>query len=219
MQIISGKLDELVLQFRDCWIGAASVAIKKKGVFHVAFSGGRSPAPFLSALMDIDRSFWSKTCVYQVDERFVDQDHQDQNWRMIQEVLLNNVDCLKSFPMVIDTTDIDKQVERYNQLTNNITLDLVLLGIGDDGHTASLFPEIDYLNHGHDVVKTKCSYLPYERISLSLKKINAAEQCFFIVLGENKSKIIKGVLDQDPQYPASHIKTKQSSILFTTALI
>jgi 6-phosphogluconolactonase len=204
----------------------ANVAIEQRDAFHLALAGGSTPKSVyeLMAREPYHSVFpWNKMHFYFGDERCVPADHADSNYRMAREALLSKVPVPEGnvHPIVIDQDNNSASAQRYedelkNHLPRNDTaavLDLVLLGIGDDGHTASLFPGTPILNE-----KVKWVDAVYVekfaawRISMTYPLINAAANVFVIAAGSGKSDILNAVLAGEGkqsgggQYPVQGIR-------------
>ena len=193
----------------------AENSIKERGSFLIGLSGG-SLATFLGKLMFPLRAQMDKWHVFLVDERFVPIDHPDSNYRAIREAW---TDCLKCqwYPAVFncDNINVDDAAVKYEAVIKNVfgkyntdSFDLLLLGLGPDGHTASLFPSHpDFLNNlttSSLVIPVRDSPKPPSlRISLSPKAIKDAKASAFIITNSAaKAPIIKSIIkDHDKQYP------------------
>jgi 6-phosphogluconolactonase len=153
-----------------------SDAIAARGVATIALSGGRSPRAVLEALREMPLD-WAKVIVAQVDERWVDPSHADSNERLIREALLTGpAAAARLVPMKNDADDAYQGQAACEEAMAALPwpIDIMLLGMGEDGHTASLFPEADEL---HDGLTTQALTLavtppaaPHQRLSLSLRE-------------------------------------------------
>lgn len=206
----------------DAIVVKASQAVQAHGSFHIALAGGSTPKSIYE-LMATDRYQkqipWSKTHVYFGDERCVPADHPDSNYRMATEALLAKVPLPENniHPMRIDLSNIAASAERYeeelkNSLPDNgatAVFDLILLGIGDDGHTASLFPGTDILEEvGKWAAAVYVEKFDAWRISLTYPVINAAANVFIIAAGSGKQHILKQVLTSestDDAFPVQRV--------------
>jgi 6-phosphogluconolactonase len=206
------------------WQAASQLAVQERRPFTAALSGGRTPAPFLELLARQGRHLpWDKTHIFQVDERFVPLDHPDSNYRLLQETLLSQVDVPQDQIHIVprdqspveSARDYQAQMRRFfaNQKPR---LDCVLLGLGDDGHTASLFPgEVALQEQEAWVVAVHYAPVRHARISMTFPVLNAARKIIFLVAGEGKADIAQKVIRQRaPQYPASHIQPQDGELLF-----
>jgi 6-phosphogluconolactonase len=204
----------------------ASAAIKHRDAFHLALAGGSTPKSIyeLMAREPYHSNFpWDKMHFYFGDERCVPADHADSNYRMAKQALLSKVPVPEGnvHPIMVDLQDIPASARGYeNELKKHLprndstaVLDLVLLGIGDDGHTASLFPGTPILKEAAKWVDAVyVEKFDAWRISLTYPLINAAANVFVIAAGGGKSEVLKSVLVTDHSqsdaihYPVQGIK-------------
>jgi 6-phosphogluconolactonase len=212
----------------------ATAAIKQHGTFHIALAGGSTPKSIyeLMASGDFQKTLpWGKMHFYFGDERCVPADHADSNYLMAKQALLSKVPvpAANVHPIIVDLQNIAATAGRYeSELKNFLPLsnstpvfDLILLGIGDDGHTASLFPGTDILSEtskwvGAVYVKKFKAW----RISLTYPVINAAANVFVIAAGDGKSKVLKEVLLNEPldtPYPVQRVHPSGQLIWYTDA--
>jgi len=180
--------------------------------FRMALSGGSTPEALYKALgrrTDID---WTLIEAFMVDERFVLPDDPDNNARMILKAFNNQAFHLQVINTV-HVSDAEASAANYARVlatTWPISLpqfDLILLGIGKDGHTASLFPGTRDLEvSDKTILATQSPVTPHQRISLSLPVLNAARRVVFLAQGGDKADILKRILiDKDATLPASHV--------------
>jgi len=149
---------------------------KKQEVIRVAVSGGSSPILVYQKLRERNIP-WEKVEFYLVDERMVPKDHSESNERMIRKELLNNLPIRKFY-----------SVEEYS----GEMFDLVLLGMGLDGHTASLFPHAKELNEKTSlVVHTKSPLGIKDRVTLTFLSLMNSEKIIFLICGEEKKAILE----------------------------
>jgi 6-phosphogluconolactonase len=181
-------------------------------------AGGSTPKATYEILARdyADRIDWSKVHVFFGDERTVPPDHEDSNYRMAREALLNHVP-VGSIHRMRGELPPDEAAAAYEEELREFfgaeglpRFDLILLGIGGDGHTASLFPETSALEvHDRWVVANPVPKLDTTRITLTIPVINAARSVVFLVAGEDKAEALKEILegDADPrEYPARLIQ-------------
>ena len=199
------------------WQRESRGAINNQGRFTVALSGGRTPLPLYQYLSAHGSHLpWDKIHIFQVDERFVPIDHPDSNARLIREALLLETALPdENFHFIPRRPDVEMTAEVYQQhmmdffglLPGQIpSLDCILLGIGDDGHTASLFPGQEMDQPERLIFPVHYAQVEHARITMSLALINAARIVSFTVVGSAKADIIKKiVLDRDVSLPAAHI--------------
>ncbi|MEG0747511.1 MAG: 6-phosphogluconolactonase [Cetobacterium sp.] len=175
-----------------------------KSVVNVAFSGGKTPKEFFKRLSkeDID---WSKINIFLVDERFVPLNSQDSNYNLLKKNLLDkieipekNIHRIEMLKTPLDSKiDYEKKLIKY--FKGNIKFDLVYLGIGDDGHTASIF-DMDDVNVEDPTLITESSKYPHKRITLSMDTINKAEKKIIMATKEKLKVLDDLVLFKYPAF-------------------
>ncbi|CAN5658629.1 6-phosphogluconolactonase [soil metagenome] len=196
----------------------AAGAIEERGRFTAVLAGGSTPrATFEILARDYaGRIDWGKVHVFFGDERSVPPDDEDSNYRMASEALLDHVPVASIHRMQGELPP-EEAAEAYEEELRDFfgpdelpEFDLILLGIGGDGHTASLFPETSALEvHDRWVVANPVLKLETTRITLTVPVINAAHAVYFLVAGEGKADALGQILsgDADPrEYPASLIQ-------------
>ncbi|NGX35904.1 MAG: 6-phosphogluconolactonase [Candidatus Anoxychlamydiales bacterium] len=195
-------------------------AIEKKGFFSLALSGGSTPLNFYDYLASKKHLDWEKFHVFFVDERLVSDLNEISNIYQINKRLIKPLNLKKEqihyINKEIDPEDAQNEyeLEIKDSLSHeeHPSFDLILLGIGKDGHTASLFPNTDILHEKEKLISlVQKEDEEFERLSFTYPLINNAKNVLFLALGENKASIIKKVLiDKDGKYPAQHIKAKEN---------
>jgi len=209
------------------WIEIAQESVQRNNRFTVALSGGRSPMEFyckLSAFKDFD--LWKRTHIFLGDERFVPLDHERSNFKMIKESLLDyvNIPPENIHPIATDQKNVELSAEQYkNTLTqlfefkesNAPCFDLMLLGIGDDGHTASLFPDDEQVDDPQRlVIPVSLPHLKEERVSITMPVINNARNVITFVLGANKADIFKEIIEEKKPFPASKVNPTNGQLIY-----
>ena len=198
------------------FVEMAQEAIDGSGRFAVALAGGSTPQRAYELLADTHREDldWGRVHVFFGDERGVPPDHEDSNYRMANEALLSRMPVGSVHRMRGELSPPEAAADYERELRGFFggppVFDLVLLGIGEDGHTASLFPRTPAL----DVTDRLAAANPVEklgttRITLTAPAINAAYEVVFLVAGEGKAEPLKEILegDADPHdYPAKLIR-------------
>ncbi|MBL4711867.1 MAG: 6-phosphogluconolactonase [Gammaproteobacteria bacterium] len=179
---------------------ACALAIKARGVFHLALAGGTTPKRCY-ALLANENLPWDKLHIYFGDERCLAVDDAERNDFMAKTVWLNQVSIpghqVHSMPAELGP---DKGAQQYTTLLAQAPqLDLVLLGLGEDGHTASLFPNNPALQDKRTAVPVFDSPKPpSERISMGKHYINAAREKWFIVSGSGKRDAMAQMINGAP---------------------
>jgi len=230
--------DKDVLIFRDIgeisayilekWSETAERAIIRQNEFTVAISGGRTPVHIYRTLASQKSFPWEKTHVFMVDERFVPYESDENNFRMINETLLLHVDipARNIHPiMTLGSSARDCAAKYQEDIVSFFKLspgafpiiDLVLLGIGEDGHMASLFPG-NYAIHDTSHIAVAVT-LPDEsnkdRITLTLPVINNASNVMFIAAGESKAGVVRKIMKkEDRSLPAAMVKPQSGTAIF-----
>lgn len=187
----------------------ATEAISARGKFYVALSGGHTPKHFYEALAQSDVE-WGKIHLYFVDERYVSQTDPMSNLAMVQKALLSHIQIPPNHVHAIKTHfhDPHESARAYEAELAQIRFDLIYLGIGADGHTASLFPRL-LIPINQRVTAFYVQKLGAYRISLLPDFINEAREIRFLVAGPEKKAVLDYIL-QDPEpamrYPCQLIR-------------
>lgn len=220
-QLVSAWPEELIAQLAADMEAAAEQAVQRAGEFHLALSGGSSPIALFQRLATRQPGFpWAHTHLWLVDERCVPLRDPESNFQSLQEYLLPHIRVphYNVHPMPVHLhqrlcAEEDQGAQLYTQeiaaLVANSSFDLVLLGMGTDGHTASLFPQSPAGLDGEPlVVLTHSPSRPHRRMSLSLPLINRARQVAVLVLGRMKREIallVSRVGRQPRKWPISGV--------------
>eukprot|EP00602_Paraphysomonas_sp_CaronLab_P002106 CAMPEP_0185026730 /NCGR_PEP_ID=MMETSP1103-20130426/11060_1 /TAXON_ID=36769 /ORGANISM="Paraphysomonas bandaiensis, Strain Caron Lab Isolate" /LENGTH=222 /DNA_ID=CAMNT_0027560403 /DNA_START=150 /DNA_END=818 /DNA_ORIENTATION=+ len=189
-------------------------AISSHGKFSVALSGGSMPK-LLSGLADRNDVDWAAWHVYFADERCVPLDDDDSNFKACNSSFLSKVPIPESNIFVIDGFESpDDAASNYETKLRNLypdaSLDLVLLGLGPDGHTASLFPDHELLRYDGEravVPIFDSPKPPSRRITLTLATINKSKEVMFIATGSSKAGVLRRIIQEnDFALPATHVR-------------
>jgi len=198
--------------------GARQVAAEARArlaasdTFHLALSGGRTPWRMLG-LLATDALPWSQVHLWQVDERLVPADHPERNWRQVRASLVDRVPIPEAnlHPIPVELGDADAVAAAYaRELARALgpapPLDLVHLGLGDDGHTASLVPGDAILEvEDRDAAATSGPYQGHRRVSLTLPLLRRARQRLWLVTGSSKKSALDRLEQSDPTIPAGRL--------------
>jgi 6-phosphogluconolactonase len=220
---VSDAADHVATLCRD----AMREAVDARGTGSLCLAGGTTPQPMYQQLAGgapHDGVPWADVEFFFSDERDVPRDHAESNYRMAQQLLLDRlpIDPARVHPMCIDP-DPDASARDYEQtLAEHVTagedgvpvLDFVLLGIGADGHTASLFPESPMLDTDDRwVMTTEGPHFGRRRMSLTLPLLNAARHVVMLVTGAEKASIVRDVLGGDrDDLPAARVHPVAGSL-------
>ena len=202
----------------DTFAGLARAAVQERGSFRVALSGGSTPRALYAALAApefVAATPWNLTQVFFSDERFVPPESEESNFHTAQVGLLSRVPIPDRFVHRVPTVDIpaEQAAAIYEQGIRRVfeagledlpRFDLVLLGMGPDGHTASLFPDTAALTvRDRLVAANHVPKLDSVRITFTYPLINAARVVAFLVTGADKSGPLERVLAGDGAFPAA----------------
>ncbi|HEY6640221.1 MAG TPA: 6-phosphogluconolactonase [Nitrospiraceae bacterium] len=208
-------------------------AVRANGRFLIALSGGTTPEILYRALTSpafADRFDWSRTTFFFSDERCVPPDDPRSNYALAKKSLFTPLNIMPSqvYRMVGESHDHQAAAHEYEQqlrLATNTSpsvqpsLDLVLLGLGEDGHTASLFPGASILrDHQHLIAATQSPKDPPNRLTMTLAAINRASVILFLVAGAGKAGVVRAILDPkteaERQLPAALITPEEGRLIW-----
>jgi 6-phosphogluconolactonase len=172
-------------------IALAESSIKTRGQFHIVLAGGSTPKKVYTMLKNI-KTDWHKWQIYFGDERCLDSDHKDRNSTMAFEAWLNHIDIpmqnIHAIPAELGPVE---GAHLYNQTLSQVDdFDLVLLGLGEDAHTASLFPGHSWDNNVDALAVFDAPKPPPLRISMSPARLSRSKSILFLVSGKEKQTAI-----------------------------
>jgi 6-phosphogluconolactonase len=210
----------------DKMLGISQQAIERNGRFVIALSGGSTPERLFKLLAKppyLNQITWDKTFVFWGDERFVPSDDQRNNSNRAKSLLLNHVPipAINIHPIPVDLKP-EESAKEYEKTIKKLfdkespCFDLIFLGLGEDGHTASLFPGTDVVFENKKLVKEV--YVEEQsmyRITMTPALINQAHNIVFLVEGEKKAKILKTILTEPRQtnkFPAQIIQPEKGNL-------
>lgn len=222
--------DDLIHDAAAYIVRAARDSIADHGRFTWALSGGSTPRALYALLAEQDAAQidWSRVHVFWGDERTVPPDHADSNYRMAQEALLSRVSIpAAQIHRIQGELPPEQAADAYESLLRREfgqdgRFDLVLLGMGDDGHTASLFPHTKALHERERwVVANEVPQLTTWRITLTYPAINAAARVAFLVSGAGKAARLRDVLEGTPNpdaLPSQGVQPTNGELIWFTAI-
>jgi 6-phosphogluconolactonase len=197
---------------------AARAAVETRGVCTLALSGGRTPWVMLRALQHEDLP-WHQVKIVQVDERVAPADSPDRNLEHLRESL-SSTPLLPDdlYPMPVEESDLAAAAARYARTLEGLagappTLDLVHLGLGPDGHTASLVPGDPVLEVTDAWVGVTGTYQQHQRMTLTYPVLNRAHAVLFVVTGDEKADALLRLSRHDPTIPAGRIENQSVTVL------
>jgi 6-phosphogluconolactonase len=206
--------DALARRAAELVVAAAQAA---KDRFAIALSGGSTPKRLYQLLVDAPMP-WARTHCFWGDERFVPPDHPSSNYRMTREALLAHVPIPPSQIHPVPTMGLtpDAAAAEYERtlktfygredLIERPLFDVVLLGLGTNGHTASLFPGKPVLEERHRWVGCMDDAEAGPRITLTYPSLESSRETLFLVAGADKKVVLREVLDGDRRHPAARLE-------------
>lgn len=228
-QIICRDNADLSKRAAEEFVRLARQAIQLVGRFTVALSGGSTPKALYTLLAApgvAERISWNRAHLFWGDERCVPPDHPESNYRMVEETLISKIQIPREnvhrmagekAPQIA-ALEYEAELKGFFELADGTLprFDLILLGLGDDGHTASLFPGTEALNDTEHLVATAyVEKLQSQRLTLTLPVLNAGKEVVFLVAGANKAAIVKELLGETSSalnYPAAKIQPREGRL-------
>ncbi len=207
-----GSSEELAKSFSDELASILQNEINEKQKATLLVSGGSTPKLFFKYLskQDID---WQKVYIGLVDDRWLEDSHKDSNAKLVKEnILQDNAKDAKFIPMYIEGKSADESEFECSKIYKEYfeSCDVLILGMGEDAHTASIFPELDNFKEAVDLdrdgfcISTKPKYAPYDRMSLTLKSILESKNIYLHIQGVNKKSVYDKAL-QSKDLPISKV--------------
>jgi 6-phosphogluconolactonase len=197
----------------------ARAAIAARGRFALAVSGGHTPWIMLRALAEEDIP-WTRVQIYQVDERVAPAGDPDRNLTHLQESLLQHTPLLPEqiHAMPVESTDLPSAAAQYALALREVAgsppvLDLVHLGLGPDGHTASLVPGDAVLDVTDKAVALTGVYQGRRRMTLTYPTINRARRILWVVTGSEKAEMLRHLREGDVSIPAGRVRRDEALLL------
>jgi len=213
----------------------ARIAVEEQGRLTMALSGGKTPEPLYSLLAReyADKMEWNSIHLFWGDERCVPQNHPDSNFRMAYKSWISKVPIPPQSVHRIQTEEVtpEKAAESYERLLIEFfnaseeipasTFDVMLLGLGADGHTASLFPGSPALSEKKRWVvsaSAPSSVFPKKRITMTLPLINISRKVIFLALGGEKRSVIRTIFEEPEKavkiYPAAMVRAREKLLWY-----
>lgn len=210
----------------------AGLQIEKKGYFTIALSGGKTVIPFYKQLAR-QKMPWDRTYIFWQDDRFVKYGDKDSNVKLVYDSLISKIQIpfenIYPAPDPSNISSVSRAAKVYEMIIKQLFLrltrgknmpsyDLIIAGMGDDGHTASLFPgDKKALNEKKKlIISVKAP--PYaavkDRITMTLPFINNADNIIFFAVNKGREEVLKQVIKGNKKYPAALIKPKQKLMWF-----
>ena len=203
--LVSATADEAMEQI--------SLQLLEKGVCHIALTGGTLGGQFADALVEklnANAANLSGLHIWFSDERFDSADSPLRNSQPVRTGLKNSTVTVHEVKSTDDGVNVIEAAAAYEAELINITMDICVLGLGPDGHVASLFP--DHWNSqltARAIPITDSPKPPPQRVSFSMNYINASNQVWIIATGEAKAPAVSQILEADQSIPAGHVMAAQ----------
>jgi 6-phosphogluconolactonase len=197
----------------------ARAAVAERGRFIMAVSGGHTPWVMLRALAE-EEVPWANVHLAQVDERVAPTGHPDRNLTHLRESLLEHAPLPPEqiYAMPVESTDLEAAAKEYAATLTQIAgsppvLDLVHLGLGPDGHTASLVPRDAVLQINDADVAVTGIYQGRRRLTLTYPVLNRARRILWLVTGNDKIGMLVRLREADPSIPAGRVNAERALLL------
>ncbi len=225
---VFADVNELSLRAAEVAVKTINQSVQTNGSFSLALAGGNTPRILYHLLAEQlrDQVPWAKVHIFWGDERYVPPGDPQSNYRMAKETLLDHVPCPAGnvHPMPTHFSDPDVAAQDYEKTLRGYFseewphFDLVLLGLGEEGHTASLFRGSPALEEKRRwVVAVKAPAEPPVRLTLTLPVLTQAANVHFLVAGSNKAQALHHVLTGSPDpkhYPAAGVRLAQGAVIW-----
>ncbi len=225
LEIVDNK-EALAHRSAEIFRNTAIASISKHGRFSVALSGGSTPRgmnrllatkPYISTIP------WPKVDIFWVDERIVPYTSEDSNFGTAKKDFIDNLPISPKNvrPMPVDIPIEEGAIKYEKEIRDYFggkepSFDLIILGVGEDGHTASIFPDtIINPNDKRWVMGVEGGTPPLPRLTMTYEILNRSSETIFLASGEKKGEIVREVLEEEPSiYPAEKIRTKRGKPLW-----
>jgi 6-phosphogluconolactonase len=195
---------------------AGAMAVAERNIFSLAMSGGRSPWAMLAMLGEEESMPWDETELFQVDERIASPGSEERNLtHMVLGLSMDHQETLR--PMPVTQRDLEASARVYES-TLPEPLDCIHLGLGPDGHTASLVPGDPVLEvRDRRVALTETGYQGYRRMTLTYPALNEAGQIVWLITGPDKREPLAKLLAGDKSIPAGRVENDVMTVVADAA--
>jgi 6-phosphogluconolactonase len=200
--------DAVARRAADIVAASAREAIEARGRFTFAVSGGRTPWAMFRELADEDVP-WGKVGIWQVDERIAPDGDPDRNLTSLQPMIPSEADLR---PMPVTEADLEEAADRYAKSLPEV-FDLVHLGMGDDGHTASLVPYDPVLDVTDRDVALTDDYRGLRRMTLTYPVLDRSRQVLWLIAGADKTPMLPRLLAGDEGIPAGRVSSSEQLVV------
>jgi 6-phosphogluconolactonase len=200
--------DAVARRAADIVAASAREAIQARGRFTFAVSGGRTPWAMFRELAEEDVP-WGKVGIWQVDERIAPDGDPDRNLTSLQPMIPSEADLR---PMPVTEADLEEAAEWYAESLPEV-FDLVHLGMGDDGHTASLVPDDPVLDVTDRDVALTDDYRGLRRMTLTYPVLDRSRQVLWLIAGADKTPMVPRLLAGDEGIPAGRVSSSEQLVV------
>jgi 6-phosphogluconolactonase len=211
IEVLSDE-DAVARRAADIVAASAREAIEARGRFTFAVSGGRTPWAMFRDLADEDVP-WGKVGIWQVDERIAPDGDADRNLTSLLPMISSEADLR---PMPVTEADLEAAAARYAESLPNV-FDLVHLGMGDDGHTASLVPEDPVLDVTDRDVAVTGEYRGLRRMTMTYRVLDRSRQVLWLIDGDDKTLMVSRLMAGDRSIPAGRVATAEQLVVVDAA--
>ncbi len=217
---ILGDAEQVARRAASVVAEEARAAVAERGCFSLAVSGGSTPWKMLAALAQ-EKVPWRHVHLFQVDERVAPAGDPDRNLTHLEESLLARAPLPKEqlHAMAVEDADLEAAAQHYARELEAVAgappaLDLVHLGLGPDGHTASLVPGDPVLDVAdRDVALTARPYQDYRRMTVTYPLLARARRILWLVTGSSKVEMLERLRSGDPSIPAGRVRSDRALVL------
>jgi 6-phosphogluconolactonase len=210
LEVVPGER-EAARRAAELIAAAGRAAVEEHGAFGLAMSGGRSPWAMLAILSDDEAMPWEQTSLFQVDERVASPGSPDRNLtHMVLGLSMDHQAALR--PMPVTQRDLDGAAREYESMLPE-RFDLVHLGLGPDGHTASLVPGDPVLEVADRRVALSGDYQGHPRMTLTYPALDGARQILWLVTGPDKREPLQKLLAADESIPAGRVRNENMIVV------
>ncbi|MBX9687880.1 MAG: 6-phosphogluconolactonase [Candidatus Obscuribacterales bacterium] len=225
--ILCQDKEDLADKAAKSFVKTVKEILSRQAICNLALSGGSTPKMLYARLIQsdlIDQLDWSRIAFFVSDERCVELKSEESNWGNAYRLLLSKlpVDNDRLHPTAFQEENADKSASEYeNKIRHLLPLDdkgvprfdLIYLGMGPDGHTASLFPDTEGLKEKKRlVIKNHVGKLNVDRVSFTFTLINAAARVVFLVAGKDKAPVVKEIIENAADYPCAHVAPENGEL-------
>ena len=211
IEVLPGE-DAVARRAADIVAASAREAIEARGRFTFAVSGGRTPWAMFRDLADEDVP-WGKVGIWQVDERIAPDGDADRNLTSLLPMIPSEADLR---PMPVTEADLEAAAARYAGSLPNV-FDLVHLGMGDDGHTASLVPDDPVLDVTDRDVAVTGEYRGLRRMTMTYRVLDRSRRVLWLIDGDDKTPMVPRLMAGDRSIPAGRVATAEQLVVVDAA--